>query len=236
MFYPKMRDQAKSGTVGDRMRIDPVNNFKAQPRLFTSIVIGVLLWFALPHDWRQGTRLLVSWDCSTALYLILATVMMSHSEIERIRYRADLQDEGQFVILGLTTITALVSLAGIMAQLSAAKTQNGSGQWRHIALAGLTVLLSWTFTHTMFTIHYAHEYYGCTQDEPTGGLEFPGNDEPDYWDFVYYSFVIGTACATADVNLTSKVMRRITTVHCMIAFFFNTTILALTVNIGAGFF
>jgi uncharacterized membrane protein len=219
-----------------RMRINPVNNFKAQPRLFSSIVFGVLLWFALPHDWRQGTRLLMSWDCSTGLYLVLAGWMMARSNIVRMRYRADLQDEGQVVILGLTTITALVSLAGIMAQLSAAKTQDGSGQWRHIALAGLTVVLSWTFTHTMFAIHYAHEYYGGPEDKPTQGLEFPGHDEPDYWDFVYYSFVIGTACATADVNLTSRTMRRTTTLHCIVAFFFNTTILALTVNIGAGFF
>jgi uncharacterized membrane protein len=218
------------------MRIDPVNNFKAQPRLFSSIVLGVLIWFVLPHDWRQGTRLLVSWDCSTGLYLVLAGWMMARSNIDRIRYRAGLQDEGQFVILGLTTVTALVSLAGIMAELSVAKSQNGTGQWRHIVLAGLTVLLSWTFTHTVFAIHYAHEYYGGPEDNPDKGLEFPGNDTPDYWDFIYYSFVIGTACATADVNLTSKVMRRITTLHCMVAFFFNTTILALTVNIGAGFF
>jgi uncharacterized membrane protein len=110
------------------MRIDPVNNFKAQPRLFSSIVLGVLIWFVLPHDWRQGTRLLVSWDCSTGLYLVLAGWMMARSDIDRIRYRADLQDEGQFVILGLTTVTALVSLGGIMAELSVAKSQNGSGQ------------------------------------------------------------------------------------------------------------
>ena len=74
------------------------------------------------------------------------------------------------------------------------------------------------------------------EDELSEGLEFPGHEPPDYWDFVYYSFIIGTACATADVNVTSKNMRRITTLHCVVAFFFNTTILALTVNIGAGFF
>ena len=216
------------------MKIDPVKNFRAQPRLVTAVFLGGLLWFLLPHNWHLSTRLLVAWDCFTGLYLVLATVMMAGSNIDRIRYRAALQDEGQFVILGLTTMTALVSLAGIMAQLSVAK--RSPGEWQHIVLAGLTVLLSWTFTHLMFAIHYAHEYYGGSEDKPTKGLEFPGHDEPDYWDFVYYSFVIGTACATADVNLTSKIMRRITTLHCVVAFFFNTTILALTVNIGAGFF
>ena len=218
------------------MRIDLVKNYKAQPRLVTGVILGVSLWFLLPHGWRLSTRLLVAWDCATGLYLILAAVMMAGSNIGRIRYRADLRDEGQFVILGLTTATALVSLAGIMAELATAKTLKGQGEWQHIALAGITVLLSWTFTHTMFAIHYAHEYYGGPEDKPTQGLEFPGHDSPDYWDFVYYSFVIGTACATADVNVTSKIVRRITTLHCVVAFFFNTTILALTVNIGAGFF
>jgi uncharacterized membrane protein len=102
--------------------------------------------------------------------------------------------------------------------------------------ANSSTVSSWTFTHTIFAIHYAHEYYTGPDDDLAQGLEFPGHGAPDYWDFVYYSFVIGTACATADVNVTSKSIRRITTLHCVVAFFFNTTILALTVNIGAGFF
>lgn len=88
----------------------------------------------------------------------------------------------------------------------------------------------------MFAVRDAHEYYTPTVQQGAQGLEFPGHEPPDYWDFMYYSFVIGTACATADVNVTSKGMRRTTTLHCIVAFFFNTTILALTVNIGAGFF
>ena len=140
------------------------------------------------------------------------------------------------VILGLTAITALVSLAGIMVELATAKTLKIHGGWEHIALAGITVVMSWSFLHTMFAVHYAHEYYAGPEDDPARGLEFPRDLLPDYWDFMYYSFVIGTACATADVNTTSKNMRRITMFHCIVAFFFNTTILALTVNIGAGFF
>jgi uncharacterized membrane protein len=218
------------------VRTNPVKFLQAQPRFFTSVLLGALVWFFLPREWRASTRLLAAWDCATALYLVMAIVMMTRSNIDRIRYRAALQDEGQMVILGLTIVTALISLAGIVAEMAAAKTLNGPREWQHVALAGLTVLLSWTFTHTMFAIHYAHEYYAGPDDDLVEGLEFPGNEPPDYWDFVYYSFVIGTACATADVNVTSKNMRRITALHCVVAFFFNTTILALTVNIGAGFF
>jgi uncharacterized membrane protein len=218
------------------MRTNLVSLLKAQPRFFTAALVGALLWFLLPREWRASTRLLVTWDCATGLYLMMAVVMMARSNIDRIRYRADLQDEGQMVILGLTIITALISLAGIVVEMATAKTLKGHDEWQHVALAGLTVLLSWTFTHTMFAIHYAHEYYVGPENELALGLEFPGNEPPDYWDFVYYSFIIGTACATADVNVTSKNMRRISTLHCVVAFFFNTTILALTVNIGAGFF
>src|SRR5262249_29531638 len=167
---------------------------------------------------------------------IMALVMMARSNIDRIRYRAGLQDEGQFVILGLTSVTAMISLGGIVAEMAAAKRLQGDDEWQHIAVAVLTVVRAWPFTHTPFAIHYAHEFYSEPEDAPAEGLEFPGHERPDYWDFVYYSFIIGTACATADINVTSKNMRRITTLHCVVAFFFNTTILALTVNIGAGLF
>lgn len=143
--------------------------------------------------------------------------------------------EGQLVVLALTSITALISLGGIVAEMAAARAMKGHHEWHYLALAGLTVLLSWTFTHTIFAIRYAHEYFAGPDDDLAEGLEFPGNEPPDYWDFVYYAYVIGTACATADVNVTSRNMGRITTLHCVVAFFFNTTILALTVNIGAGF-
>jgi uncharacterized membrane protein len=216
--------------------MNPVRLLKGQPRFFTAVLVGVLLWFFLPHDWRTSTRLLIAWDCATGLYLILAAVMMARSDREQVRYRAALQDEGQILILVLAAITALISLGGTMAEMAAAKTLEGNSGWQHVALAGLTVLLSWTFAHTIFAIHYAHEYFAGPEDDMEEGLEFPGHEPPDYWDFVYYSFVIGTATATADVNVTSKNMRRITTLHCMFAFFFNTTILALTVNVGAGFF
>ena len=216
--------------------MNPVRLLQAQPRFFTAALAGTIVWWLLPRDWRLSTRLLVAWDCAAGLYLTLAVVMMARSNIDRLRYRAALQDEGQFLILGLAAITAMISLGGTMSEMAAAKMLKGGGGWQHIALAGLTVLLSWTFAHTIFAIHYAHEYFAGPEDDLAGGLEFPGAESPDYWDFLYYSFIIGTASATADVNVTSKTMRRITTLHCVFAFFFNTTILALTVNVGAGFF
>jgi uncharacterized membrane protein len=215
--------------------MNPVRFLRAQPRFFTAALVGALLWSWLPHDWRPSTRLLAAWDCATGLYLILAVVMMARSNIDQIRYRAALQDEGQVMILILTVITALISLAGTMTEMAAAKALKPLNGWQHIVLAGLTVLLSWTFAHTIFAIHYAHEYFAGPENDLVEGLAFPGHEPPDYWDFVYYSFIIGTASATADISITSRTIRRITTLHCVFAFFFNTTILALTVNVGAGF-
>ena len=131
----------------------------------------------------------------------------------------------------------LLKYKGTTKELRAAFVEIFTPLPEHIALAGLTVFLSWSFMQTMFALHYAHEYYMEKDGTLAEGLEFPGqNHQPDYWDFVYYAFVIGTSTATADVNIVSSVMRRITTLHCVVAFFFNTTILALTVNIGAGLF
>jgi uncharacterized membrane protein len=210
-----------------------VRPIRAQPRLIAAAAVGGLVWLVLPRAWREATRVLAAWDLATGLYLALALVMMARSDVGRIRFRAARQDAGRGMVLGLTTVTALASLGAIVAELGTAKDLHGQLKWEHIALAGLTVFLSWSFMHTMFALHYAHEFYSGSGVQ---GLEFPGREPPDYWDFVYYAFVIGTACATADVNITSKTVRRITTVHCVVAFFFNTTILALTVNIGAGLF
>ncbi|HEU5048498.1 MAG TPA: DUF1345 domain-containing protein [Rickettsiales bacterium] len=214
-----------------------IRHAKARPRLLTATAVGCILWFLLPENIHDATRILVAWDSGVGLYLALAMWMMWNSDTSKIRRRAAAQDEGRMVILFMTTFTAMASLAAIVAELSTAKSYTGIAKTEHVLLAGITVFLSWTFMHTMYALHYAHEFYTERNGKMLEGLEFPGHcHAPDYWDFIYYSYVIGTASATADINITSHILRRINTIHCMVAFFFNTTILALTVNIGAGLF
>ena len=111
--------------------------------------------------------------------------------------------------------------------------QTGAGRTpRQLALATATIALSWAFTHTIFALHYAHDFYG-ERGAKQGGLNFPGDDEPDYWDFVYFSFVIGMTSQVSDVAVTSKLIRRTVNAHGIVSFFFNATLLALTVNIAA---
>lgn len=190
--------------------------------LVTVVVTGLT-------DWRLATRLLVGWDISAGLYLALVAHMMSVSSIHRIRGRAAREDEGQAAILVLTVTAALASLGAIVAELGSAVGTNRRPS--HVVLAVLTILLSWAFIHAIFALHYAHEFYDETEG---GGLAFPGGDlEPDYWDFVYFSFVVGMTSQVSDVCITSKRIRRVVTAHGVIAFVFNVALLALTVNIAA---
>jgi uncharacterized membrane protein len=223
--------------MGFCMRLPVIRHIFARPRMAIAVLLGIALSYALPEQWRHTTRLLTAWDCATGFYLVCIAWMMWCSTTEHMRRRAIEQDESRIVALLLTVTAAVASLAAIVAELSTAKAAGGHLEASHIALGGVTVMLSWAFMQTMFALHYAHEYYIGRGGIIAKGLDFPGGKEtPDYWDFVYYAFVIGTSTATADVNISSSIMRRTTTLHCVVAFFFNTTILALTINISAGLF
>jgi uncharacterized membrane protein len=206
---------------------------RARPRLFTSMAVGIAVSAAaaLGTDWRLATRLLAGWDIAVALYLVLAFQMMVRSDVHLIRRRAALQDEGQLTILALTVGAALASLGAIFAELGTSAV-GASRPPSHLILAILTILLSWALIHTIFALHYAHEYY----DETSGrGMAFPGGEaHPDYWDFVYFSFVIGMTSQVSDVAITSKLIRRTVAAHGVVSFLFNAALLALTVNIAAG--
>jgi uncharacterized membrane protein len=179
-------------------------------------------------NWRFATRLLAGWDIYVGLYLVLVAHLMSACDVHQIRARAAHEDEGQFTILVLTVTAALASLGAILAELG---TSGGSARPpSHIVLAAATILLSWAFIHVIFALHYAHEFY----DDAGGGMAFPGPDSaPDYWDFVYFSFVIGMTSQVSDVALTSKRIRRTVAAHGVVSFVFNAALLALTVNIAA---
>jgi uncharacterized membrane protein len=206
---------------------------RARPRLFISVGVGLVVTSAaaIATDWKLVTRLLTGWDITLALYLVLAFHLMVRSDFRHIRRHAAMQDEGQFMILTCTVAAALASLAAIFVELGTSAGE-ASRPRNQVPLAAVTILLSWAFIHTIFALHYAHEFY----DETSGrGMTFPGGDpNPDYWDFVYFSFVIGMTSQVSDVAITSKVIRRTATVHGIVSFLFNAALLALTVNIAAG--
>jgi uncharacterized membrane protein len=209
----------------------PLRIVRARPRLFISALIGVVVVAISPSDWRTATRLLIGWDLGLALYLTLALRMMAVADVNHIRQRARLQDEGQFTVLALTATAAFASLGAIVALLGMSEANNRDPT--HLLLGVVTILLSWTFIHIMFALHYAHEFYDQNGGKG-GGLIFPGDlREPDYWDFVYFSFVIGMTSQVSDVAITCRPIRHTVSAHGIISFIFNVALLALTVNIAA---
>jgi uncharacterized membrane protein len=202
----------------------------ARPRLATSAMLGIAVIALLPSDMLVSRRLLIGWDAGVALYLMLVYDLMARSNIAEIRGHAADQDEGRLAMLVLTVFAAIASLGAILAELG---TSPGASRTpTQLALATTTIALSWAFIHTFFALHYAHDFYG-EHGAKQGGLNFPGDDEPDYWDFVYFSFVIGMTSQVSDVTVTSKPIRQTVAAHGIVSFFFNVTLLALTVNIAA---
>lgn len=208
----------------------------SRPRLFASIFTGVMVSVLLPHALalHEITRVIIGWNIGACLYLVLAAHMMFWTTHEAMRSRAIAQDEGKFVILGMVVVAAVVSLGAIVAELAVVKDVHGALRVAHIALAALTIVVSWSFTQVMFALHYAHVFYVAKEGGSPGGLEFPNAPAPEYSDFLYFACVIGTSGQTADVSFTSRSMRRTGLVHCVLAFFFNTTLVALTINIASG--
>lgn len=198
-------------------------------RLVVAGAVGfaaVMLLLVFPLD--LATRILIGWDIGVAVYLALICGIMAHESIAKIRHRASTNDEGAIALLVLTTAATMATLAAVIAELGQAR-----GPYQILLGIG-TIVFSWAFMHSIFALHYAHEYYGAGRDKQIGGLTFPGKDDPDYWDFLYYSLVVAMTAQVSDVQITSKTIRRLTMVHGTISFFFNTIVLALAVSIVSG--
>jgi uncharacterized membrane protein len=204
-------------------------------KLLIAAAVGIAISLALPASFQAPGRILVGWNIGLAIYLIWTYAMMWRAEVESIRRRAAEEDEGAGAILLLSIAATAASFVAIAFALGGLKSSGGNavmpgGIAAHVVLAVDTILMSWAFVHTIFTFHYAHEFYATRHDGILGGLEFPHDTKPDYRDFLYFSLVIGMTSQTSDVNICSKVLRRMAAVHGVISFFFNLTVLALTVN------
>ena len=155
--------------------------------------------------------------------------MIAHSGVTEIHRQSLAQDEGGFAILVLTIVSACASVGAVFTWLEIA-TRAETFALPVLAFLLLTIMMSWAFIHTMFALHYAHEFY-AEHHKTGGGLIFPRDPEPTYWDFVYLAFSIGTATQVSDVEISSKRIRRTVTLHGIVSFFFNVTVIALTVGL-----
>ncbi len=208
----------------------------ASVRVLLCAAAGAIAVAMLPDTVRLSIRLASGWVVGVVLFLGITAFIIAGASPERVRQRARLVDSRRWVILAIIVTAAAVSLVALGFALQPEAHETAAALGARLTLAGLTVVASWTVTHTVFALHYAHHYYGdgpAPGDDDQGGLAFPGVEQPDYWDFLYFSFVVGMTCQVSDVQVTSRTMRRMTLVHGVLSFFFNTVILALSVNLLA---
>jgi uncharacterized membrane protein len=212
--------------------LKPVRIVRAHIKLFAAAALGVVLFLVLPNDLRVTTRALIAWNVAVGLYLVVAAVVISRFELSHVRQRAAEEDEGGALILALTVAAALASLVAIFIELGDPSSKKAGALSAALVLS--TVVLSWFFIHVIFAFHYAHEFYG-EKEGNKGGLKFPADDQPEYWDFIYFSFAIGTTAQVTDVLVTGKAMRRLVVGHGIMSFFYNVAVLALMVSLGGEF-
>ncbi|WP_293347522.1 MULTISPECIES: DUF1345 domain-containing protein [unclassified Microcoleus] len=208
-------------------------------RLFVSVLFAMAVAVFLPPDYLPLTRMLCIWNAGAVNFLILTWMLMLQGTPEMMRHHAQQLDAGRLTILSSIVGAAFASFLAIFFLLRDTKGLSPNLLFLHLGLSVLTIVGSWMQVHTIFTMHYAHSYYGNRSKQEgsylqAGGLDFPGDEEPDYKDFLYFSFGIGMTCQVADVQTTSRSTRYLVLFHSVLSFFFNTAILAMSVNIIAG--
>jgi uncharacterized membrane protein len=205
-------------------------------RVLLSIGVAILAVVLLPPEIHGVAQMLCIWDAGIISFLGLTGLVITRATPTAMRHYAKTEDEGRWFIFSMITAAACASLVAIGSVLKNAKGLPPLAASLHVILAIVTIVGSWLLIHTIFALQYAHEYYQPNKSS-TGyqveGLDFPSTEEPDYWDFLYFSFVIGMTSQVSDVSVTSRQMRRLSLLHGILAFFFNTSLLALSINILA---
>ena len=217
-------------------RFWPWRVIAGHPRTAVALAAGILAFPLLPRGIDGATRAVLAWDSGALLLLLLVAVLFAREgDDAAMAANALNQQEGEWTVFAVTLAATAFSFVALTQELSGVKDMASGQRNLRVALVAATLFLSWLVTHVLFALRYAHEFYA--QDEappkPDGGLEFPGEETPDYWDFFYFSIVLGMTFQVSDVQITSRKLRRLATAHGLIGFLFNTVIVALTVNIAA---
>lgn len=202
----------------------------APPRFIVFFVVFVAGAVLLPGPFGFGRATMIAFDLAAAIFLVSIAPLLRHDDRDEMRERAKTNDANRTVLLGLTFLTMLAILVSVANELG------GHHGRAAVALIVSTLVLAWAFTNTVYALHYAHIFYGDADrsGDDDGGLDFPKTPEPDYWDFVYFSFTLGMTFQTSDVDISSERMRRIVIGQCLAAFVFNLGVLAFTINVLGG--
>jgi len=206
----------------------------AHYRVYLSLFAAAVTWFFTMTAYSVPAVILFSWIAFALMVIIMDWIIILKAHPREIRKIAKLQDSSRTIIFLFVITASVVSLGAILYLLNSSKGHHGSVS-AHVLLAMGSVIVSWWLVHTLFTMRYAHMYYDTDTDDgktkPYGGLQFPEENEPDYLDFVYFSFVIGMTFQVSDVEISARDIRRLAWMHGLISFAFNTAIVALSINI-----
>jgi uncharacterized membrane protein len=213
----------------------------ARHRIVISLLIAATVWFILRGRVQTSTQCIMTWDIFGLSVLVLAWLTILTTPPEKLRARAQMQDLSHILIFVFVLVAACAGLFAVgFLFLNKTVVVERSHFFAHLMMVLVAVICSWMLVHTVFGLRYAHTYYG-DPDGPgpknhAGGLDFPGDREPDYMDFAYFSFVIGMTFQVSDVVITSRDLRQLVLLHAMLSFGFNTVILALTINTVSALF
>jgi uncharacterized membrane protein len=209
----------------------------AHYRLLISLFVSAIVFFCIQGKFSMPAVILFTWISFASTIIIMDWIIILSSHPREVRKIAKLQDSSRTFLFLFVIAASLASFGAIVFLLKSSKG-HGATVNEHILLSITAVIISWWLLHTIFTLRYAHLYYDTDKDDGTpraaGGLDFPGGEEPDYMDFVYFSFVLGMTFQVSDVEISSKEIRRLAWMHGMLSFAYNTAILALSINVISG--
>lgn len=176
----------------------------------------------------KGRGTMIAFDIAAFIFLVSLATLFRHGEAEKMRRTARDNDANRAVLLGITGVTMIVILVSVAAELK------GKNDAIAIGLVIATLALAWLFSNMVYALHYAHLFYSEADGEDAAGLDFPECDEPDYWDFLYFSYTLGMTFQTSDVSIKTRQLRRVAIGQCLAAFVFNLGVLAFTINVIGG--
>jgi len=225
------QDTPRDAGAGAASNAEPLPFFDAHRRLM--LCAGLLLVVAgglYGAGLTPSLALLLGFDAGALVFLILAVRVFSRTSAASMRLHARQHDVGRTGVLWSSVALSCMVLVALWVELHA---QSSVGALVDTLAAAVTIVLSWLYMNMIFALHYAHGYYGH-ENAIRKGLDFPGTDDPDYWDFAYFSLVLGMTFQVSDVQIVNRRLRRMAMTHGVIAFFFNVFIIAISVNVAAG--
>ncbi|HWW41788.1 DUF1345 domain-containing protein [Pedobacter sp.] len=216
-----------------------INRMDSHYRLYLSLASALATFFLTSEGFAFPIHWMATWLAFTLSNLLLGWITILSSHPIEVRKIAKIQDSSRLLIFIFVILSSIVSLCVVVLLLHSSKGLSGKDLVEHTILSIASVVCAWWLVHTIFTFRYAHLYYGAptksnSKAKYIEGLEFPNEKEPDYLDFIYFSFVIGMTFQVSDVQITSKRIRRLAWMHGILSFAFNTVIVALSINVISG--